>query len=289
MYVDYLLKITVVFILFALGSAISIKEIKQLSQKWKAIIIGLNLQMIFLPLLAFLLVHVIDIKAEWKMGIFLLAICPGGSMSNLISYLVGAELGLSIALTSINSVLILFSLPILTKFGISYFMQDTISMHGSLSGPLLEILLFLLIPTLLGILFRCYFPRFVKKWQSKFKLVSSLFLALVFGVKFFAKEANGGSGINLSDMQEILFPLLLFHLIALLTSFFISKLMKLNAKESGTISIEVGLQNTTLAILISASILNNNEMSKPALILAIFSFFSTFIFAFLSIKLSSKT
>ncbi|MCB9255807.1 MAG: bile acid:sodium symporter [Chitinophagales bacterium] len=285
---DIILKITVFLILFALGSAISIQELKLLRKKWKVIGLGLILQMIFLPILAFGLVYFVDLKQEWKMGIFLVSICPGGSMSNLISYLVGAELGLSIALTSMNSLLILFSLPLLTKFGLYYFMNASPAIGTSFSGPILEIVFLLFIPTILGLLCRIYFPSFVKQWEAKLKLLSTILLALVFGMKFFASEAMGGSGMNILDVQQLLVPVLLFHLTALIASFFISKFSSFTIKESCTISIEVGLQNTSLAILISASILANNEMSKPALLLAIFSFFSTLIFAFISLKFSSK-
>jgi BASS family bile acid:Na+ symporter len=137
------------------------------------------------------------------------------------------------------------------------------------------------IPVILGVAFNETFPKSSKMLQLPLKYVNTLLLAIVFGIKFFASIANGGSGITSAIVISLLPASLIIHLVTMFGSYFISRGFKLPNIKATTIGIEVGLQNTTLALLITATLIGSDEMSQPALVIAIFSFFTTLGFAFL--------
>jgi BASS family bile acid:Na+ symporter len=153
---------------------------------------------------------------------------------------------------------------------------------------LVHVFLIVLLPAFLGLLFNRQFPNTSEKLQNPLKYINTLLLALVFGIKFFADQDNGGSGISTAEITSLLPLILLAHLIAIFFSYYLSRIVRLDNLKSTTISIEVGLQNTTLALLITNNILQNNEMTKPALVYALFSFFTTLLFAYLFQRYGEK-
>ena len=138
-----------------------------------------------------------------------------------------------------------------------------------------------MVPVILGLAFRQIFPQLVTSITKPLKYASTVLLGIIFTIKIFAGEDQGGSGISWNEMF-IIFPIILFiHLTTMFFSYLFSKSIKIEQFRALTISIEVGLQNTTLALLITSVYLSNNEMSKPAVVYAMFSFFSTILFGYI--------
>ena len=108
---------------------------------------------------------------------------------------------------------------------------------------------------------------------------------MVFAIKFFGDTNSGGSGISIDEIWRLLPATLLLHLSAMILTYFIALKSKISGVQATTIGIEVGLQNTALAILVAGTLLRSADMTKPALVYAIFSFFTTFIFAFITIRI----
>jgi BASS family bile acid:Na+ symporter len=277
--IDILISSALGLIMFGIGSSLKFKHFKSLFKRTKPIITGLSFQMIFLPIFAFLLVAFSNLSPELKIGLFIVSICPGGTTSNFISYIVKADVELSVTLTSINSILILFTIPLLSNLAISSFHGDTLVGNITIYNTFLHVLFILLVPAVLGIWFKEKFNNLSLKIQRPLKILNTLLIALVFGIKFFAGTSSGGSGISQVEVFKILPYALVLHFGTMLTSYFLAKKISINNLQSTTIGIEVGLQNTTLALLVTGTLIGNNEMTKPALVYAIFSFFTTLIFA----------
>lgn len=280
--IDILISLVIGLIMFGIGLSLNFKDFKRVLKSPKPILVGLSFQMIFLPLLAFAIAVLTPIKAEWKVGLFVLAICPGGTMSNFISYIVKADVALSLCLTSINSFLIIFTVPLLTSFALHFFINDFSEHSFSMLFVLFQILLLIVLPSFLGILVNYLKSEIATSIQQPIKIINSLLLALVFGIKFFASKTNGGSDISFNDLMSIVPFVASFHVIAIVFSYFGARKLKINNHQATTIGIEAGLQNTTLALLITGTFIANNEMTKPILVFAIFTFFSTLIFAYLA-------
>lgn len=282
--IDILISLVLAVIMFGIGSSLRFRDFKSLFNNKKPVYTGLSLQMVFLPVFAFLIAYFSPLSPELKVGLFIISICPGGTTSNFISYLAKADVALSISLTGINSILIVVTIPFLSNLSISSFIGDSAVANISVWNSFLQVLFILLIPALLGNLFNEKLPSYSKRIQRPLKVINTLLLALVFGIKFFANENSGGSGISQSDIFEILPYCLLLHFGAMFFSYFFARLTSINNYQSTTIGIEVGLQNTTLAILVTGTMIGNNEMTKPSLVYAIFSFFTTLAFAYITMR-----
>ena len=279
MFIDYLISAILALIMFTIGSTLRPENFTYLVKRPKAITLGLLLQMLLLPAIAFIIVTWIPLSPEFKIGIMILALCPGGTTANLVSFLVNAEVALSIALTSINSFLILVTVPLFAYLTMIYFSGEGDMIHLSVGETITNILIVILLPVVLGMFFNRKFPKLSFRLKNPLKYSTIILLALMFTIKFFAPNSRGGSGITFSDVMELFPVLMAIHLLTMGLSYLIARFSLHPERSCITIGIEVGLQNTTLALLITSTLLENDEMSKPALVYALFSFFTTFLFA----------
>ena len=268
--------------MFGIGTSLSTKEFNDQFKAPKAIFLGLILQLFLLPAVALFVSSFTSLSDELKMGIFIVSICPGGATSNFISYIVKADTALSVTLTVLNSFLILITIPILLEFGINVYQLTDVEGELVLGASIFKLLSLLIFPIFLGVLFNSKQPQLASKIKFPVKVVTTILLAVVFGIKFFGATTIGGSGIQTEEILALLGPSISVHFISMMGSFLIARKCRVNALQSITIAIEVGLQNTALALLICSDLLNSNELSKPALVIAMFSFFTTFVFAYLS-------
>lgn len=278
--IDSLLSLVLALIMFGIGSSLTHKDYNNLIQHPKALVLGLVLQMLFLPVIALLLLPLTPLAVVFQAGLFVLMLCPGGTTSNFISYLVKGDVALSISLTSMNSFIILVSIPVFTQVGLPFFGEGTGSVSIGFADTAKDVFLVIILPAIAGLVFNHRYASFSAALQNPLKYINITLLALVFGIKFFADEQSGGSGLT-TDEILLIFPYALgIHILALVFSYFIARRFTLSIPQAITIGIEVGLQNTTLALLVTGSMIGNNDMTKPVLVYAMFSFFTTALFAF---------
>lgn len=282
--VDFLISLVLALIMFTIGSSLKPGQFWQIAKRPKSVALGLILQMLFLPLIVFALVDVIPMSAEFKVGLMILSFCPGGTTANLVSFLVDVDVALSIYLTSINSFLILISVPTLTYLSLLHFDVPGKEISLPIGETILHVILIILLPVIIGMQVRRYFPNLIVKLQKPLKYTSIVLLAAVFSIKFLAPGSQGGSGITLEEIRRLLPITLFIHLLVMFLSYYLAKGFLSDHKACVTIGIEVGLQNTTLALLITSTMLENEQMAKPAMVYALFSFFTTFIYAWVNKK-----
>lgn len=260
--------------MFSLGSSLEAQDFKRIIHQKSSVALGLVLQMILLPSIALGIAYFAPISLEWKIGILIVALCPGGATSNYISYILKADTALSVSLTTVNSFLIIFSVPLLFNFGISALTNQVSDYNIQLGGSIKEVLFFVLTPMLIGLGFRKVFTKTAIASQNLLKWGSTILLGLVFLLKFL-RGTNGKSNLAIVDILELLPYCLLLHFSGMLLSYFLSQKLLKNQLQSITIAIEVGLQNTALALLIANSLFADSLVEQPALAFAMFSFFTT--------------
>ena len=282
MAVNYLIDIVLALIMFSIGTSLELKDYNYVLHYPKTVIIGLLFQMLFLPLLALLIILFSDLNPILKVGLFIVSLCPGGTTSGFVSYLTKADVPLSIALTGINSFLILLTIPIFTNLAVEGFLGQASDIHLPALKTAVDIFLVILIPVFMGSVFNHFYPAMASRLQKWLKYLNIGLLGIMFSIKFFAPVHEGGSGISMADIK-LIFPYAFgIHIIAMLSAYYLSRFFIKKHESCITIGIEVGLQNTTLALMITSVIMQNNEMSKPALVYAFFSFFTTLVFSFLA-------
>ena len=276
---NHIVNASLFLIMFGVGTSVDFNQFGAILKKPKALILGTILQIVALPALAFIILSFFDLEPYIKVGIIIVAACPGGATSNFITYLAKANTALSIFMTSVNTLITLISIPFVVNIALKTFLgansMTTISI-GQSAGILFTIVVF---PAVLGSLIRKFRYGFVIKASPYIKIITSLILATIFIVKIFATEGAGGSGLTVRIALIILPAVLLLHIGALFMGFFTAELFKLDFKKSLTVGIEVGLQNTALAFVVAGTILQSNIMTQPAVIYAAYSFWTTLFFA----------
>lgn len=276
--VNLLLKATLCLITFSLGFSVSKNEFREVFQHPKALTLGLMMQMLGLPIIAGIIAYSFPLSVNFKMGIFLIALCPGGTTANLLSYLFRANVALSISLTALNGMLCLVSIPLFIQAGFYLFQinsaQGAEIIVFSTFQTFLDLLIIIIIPGFIGVALNSKFPNIAKRMQQYLKWILPLCLFFIFGIKFFASPENGGLVLTKSDILVLILPLIVLNFSSTLISFLICRWRGIRFYNCLTVAIEVGLQNTGLALFLAAGT-GILDIQKPALIYAGFSFFST--------------
>ncbi|GIV40433.1 MAG: transporter [Thermonema sp.] len=272
----YILPLVLALIMLGMGLSLTFNDFKRIIRYPKSMLVGLGLQMIGLPFLAFLLAWVAPFSPAIKVGIVLVAACPGGTVSNLITYLLQGNLALSILLTSFNSLLTIFTIPSIVNLALWVFMGDRRELSLPFWNTFVQILLITVIPAVLGIYVRHRVgKRRVEQWQRwlKYLLPGLLGIAMVLTIYF---NQDNSLSFRWYDYLGILPFMLGLNLGGMLLGYYVSKAVHLKRKNCLTIAIEVGLQNTGLAITVatSATMLNSPEAAIPASVYALFTFFT---------------
>lgn len=276
--IDYLLKITLALITLGLGFSVGKDNLIAALMTPRSIVLGLVSQMILLPILAYFICSIFSLSDTFILGVLIISFCPGGSTANLISFLLKANVGLSICLSFFNGFLCLLSVPLFLNVSKYILGINSFDFQIPYEVIIKDLLVLIIIPTTIGIYLSHRFKTFVNTVKGVLKYLLPILLAFVFGFKFFANSSNGGLDISVSDTKQLLLPLLAVNLLSMLIGYIFSRINKVGVKDSLTISIETGLQNTALALLI-ASTISNIEVQKPAVIYASFSFITTFLIA----------
>ncbi|MDH3973598.1 MAG: bile acid:sodium symporter family protein [Deltaproteobacteria bacterium] len=244
--------------MLGMGLSLTVNDFSRLFIKPKAVLLGVGLQTIALPVTGYFLLIFSGLTAELAVGFMLLVACPGGPGSNLVSYICRGDAALSVTLTAISSLLAVITIPLVVNFSIAEFMQAG-HVNISVLKTVLAVLFITLVPLSLGMVIARRFPAFAAAAEQKVKFFSILFLlALVFYT--FYKERN-----HLSELiQQVGLLTILLCILTLLIGFLVSRMLGFNSRIQKTIAIEVGIQNSALAIVVAGSILQSNLMAVPA-------------------------
>lgn len=282
--VNILLNFVLGMIMFGLGLSLTIADFKHLFEEKRALALGLFSQMVLLPGIAFLLATYTNLSPELKVGIMILSFCPGGITSNLISYFVKGNVALAISLTVCNAFLSLFTIPLLVNFSLDYFLGKNTQFSLPFWHTMFEIFIITIIPATAGVAVNWWKADFSKRTEKILNLVLPILLLFVFVLKFL----NGGGGSTQGYIQLLAWVVIVLNAASMLLGFVVGSLGRLGIQNKITISVEVGLHNTALALLIAGEKLNNPVMEKPALVYALFSFIITFLVAWILMKVFGK-
>lgn len=279
--IDLLIDVVLAFITMSLGLNLSKNDFKNIITFPGSLTIGLVAQMIFLPLIALVLMLYADLDPEIKVGFIIISLCPGGVTANLVSYLLKGNVALSISLTVVNGILCMFTLPFLVNLSMDFFLHKTTEIILPVWDTISHIALVTVFPASIGVLIRSRLPAIADRLRPVLKYLLPALLLLIFGVKFFAPPEKGGILLQRDEMFELINWVLAVNFLGMFTGYVLGFFTGINLSNRVTIMVEVGLQNTALALLVAGNILNNANMQKPALVFAVITFFSTLVFAWL--------
>jgi len=286
--IDLLIDLVLAFITMSLGLNLSKQDFSNIIAFPGSLTIGLIAQMVLLPLAAFALMLTSDLSPAVKVGFIIISLCPGGVTSNLISYLLKGNVALSISLTVVNGVLCMFTLPFLVNLSLDYFFNKTMPIELPVFKTIQHIGMVTILPASFGVLVRSKLPKIADRLRPILSYLLPALLLLIFSVKFFAPADKGGVEISTAEFMEQGFWVIVLNFSGMFLGYLLGAAFRINLKNKVTIMVEVGLQNTALALLVAGNILKNPDMQKPAMVYAIITFFSTLIFAWIIRAISVK-
>lgn len=264
------------FIMMGMGLSLKLKDFAMVVTRPKAIVIGLAAQMILLPLLAYVLVLVFQLEPALGIGLIILALCPGGTTSNLYTYLAKGDVALSVSLTAFVSLIAPFTVPLLLLMFMNQLMGEGEAIELPLLKTILQLIVITIIPITLGMLINRFAPNFAAKAEKPVKVFSVVFLFLIIaGIFIKNKETMPGY------FADVGLAALVLNLSCMLLGYFLAKAAQLNEAQSKAIGIEVGLQNGTTALLIALTILGNSTMAAAPTVYSLIMFFTGAGFAYM--------
>ncbi len=241
-----IMNVAIAFIMFGVALSIKPQHFKTLALNPKPVVLGIISQYVLLPALTFLLVLVIRPSTAVAMGMILVAACPGGNVSNLISSISKSNVTLSVSLTAITTVMSLFMTPFNFAFWGSLYAK-----HSPLLVPITidpiemfrTVFLILGIPVILGMFVGMKFPKFTKRIDKTVQTASILFF-----VAFIVAALAGNFSLFLRYIHLIFFLVLIHNGLAYMAGYYFPKTLKVSEIDSRTISIETGIQNSGLGL-----------------------------------------
>lgn len=254
-------------LMFLLGTDLHKEAFANVARNPRAVLAGMTGQLVFLPLIAIGVAWALNLSPVYFMGLVLVACCPGGSSSNVFSMLAKGDVALSVTLTALSSVITLFTLP-LVMGGVAELVSQQAGLEINLPvGKLLvQNLVLLFAPMLLGIMLRHFRPRIAAKVNrvlGKCAFPALMLLAGVFFLQYTNEIIKNFTVLGMAAGALIL--------MAMLCSSLLSRTGRFSSGVRRTIVIEVGMQNAAQAIAIASSpfIFNSGEMAIPAIIYAL--------------------
>lgn len=277
------LALSLVIIMFGMGLTLTVNDFKRVFIEPKAILIGLANQLILLPLIGFLLISIFSVRAEIAIGLIILAACPGGPTSNLITHLAKGDTALSVSLTAIASFVTLITIPFIINLGLQTVLGRETEIQLNVVQTIAQVFVIVIIPVSIGMWIRASKEAFAMKMEKPVRIASGIVFVLVL------------AGVILSEKENIIpyaqqAGLITFtlNILTMGLGMIIATFMKLSPRQAISISIESGIQNGTLAIAIATGLLMNTEYAIAPAIYSLIMFLTGSLVIFWGIKESKQ-
>lgn len=224
-------------VMFGMGTTLSVKDFVLVLKRPKDVFMGAAAQFFVMPFLAFVLSRIFRLDPALTAGVILVGTCPGGTSSNVITYMSKGDVALSVTMTSVSTVLS----PILTP-AITYLLIGTKIAFDPV-GMFLSIVQIVIVPICLGVAVKTFLPKFAEVAVDYLPAVSSIAISLIIG-----GVIGGSKSAIISNIGIILLVVILHNCLGYALGFAIARLVGMTWKKAVALSIEVGMQNSGLAV-----------------------------------------
>lgn len=264
-----ILAISLMIIMLGMGLSLVINDFRRIFKTPKSIVIGLLNQIVLLPVIAFILASIFPLQPEIAVGIMVLAACPGGATSNLISHLAKADTALSVTLTAFSSFITILTIPFIVNFSLEQFLDQSNMIQLDIMQTFLQILMIIIIPIIIGMLIRKYRESFAMKMEKPVRIASAIVLILVVaGIIIKEKDTLAES------FKQAGLAVITLNLIVMFVGFYSAKLFKITNRRALSIAIESGIQNGTLGITVAVVLLGNSQFAVVSAIYGVLMLFT---------------
>ena len=263
-------------IMLGLGLGLSTDDFIKVLKNPKIFFIGVFAQIILLPLVAYILVTIINLPAALALGLMIIAAAPGGVTSNVMTKFAKGDVALSISLTAISSLISIISVPLIVFNSAKLLGVPIITEEISMTGIALKMAGVVTLPVIIGMMVRRFATNFILTNLKFVERTTGILFLIVFAAIWIEERNN-----IINYLSQAGLAVLFLNVVMMILAYFLAKIFASNIKQRRCISIECGLQNGTLAVFVATQIFNDIIFVIPTAAYALIMYITAFIFMYI--------
>ena len=263
-------------IMLGLGLGLTVNDFKRVLQNPKIFFVGIFSQIVLLPIIAYILILVIEVPIAIALGVMIIASAPGGVTSNVMTKFARGDVALSISLTAVCSLISIISVPLIVFSSAKLIGVSNISEEITMTGIALKMAGVVTLPVFIGMIIRKFTENFISN-NIKFIERTTGFLFLIVFAAIWIEERNN----ILSYLSQAGVIVLTLNIVMMIFAYYLAKVFSSNIEQRRCIAIECGLQNGTLAVFVATQIFNEIIYVIPTAAYALIMYITAFIFMYL--------
>ena len=273
--------IALALIMLTLGLGLTTSDFTRVIKQPKDFLIGLICQVILLPIIAFVLIKILNVQPALALGVMIIAAAPGGVTSNILTKFANGDVALSVSLTAIISLLSILTVPFIVIKSADLLDINYLSKEISMSGISIKMFLVVTLPVVIGMLIRKFAQDFIIKRTALIEKISLTLFMIVF-ISIWLEEWDN---IIMYISRAGIITLIL-NVTMMVLGFYVAKIFASGIEQRKCISLECGLQNGTLAVFVSTQIFDDIIYLIPTASYALIMFVTSIIFVLLLKKIN---
>ena len=273
--------IALALIMLTLGLGLTTNDFTRVLNRPKDFLVGLICQLIFLPIIAFALIKILNVQTELALGFMIIAAAPGGVTSNILTKFANGDVALSVSLTAIISLLCILTVPFIVFQSADLLNINYITPQISMSGISIKMFLVITLPVLVGMLLRKLASDFIIRRTALIEKISLILFIVVFISIWIEEWENIITYISKAGVITLILNLTMMTL-----GFYVAKIFASGIEQRKCISLECGLQNGTLAVFVSTQLFDDLIYLMPTASYALVMFVTSIIFVLLLRKVN---
>ena len=273
--------IALALIMLGLGLGLKGRDFLRVINNPKDFIIGFVCQLILLPIVAFIIVLILDLPIEIAVGVMIIAAAPGGVTSNVMTKFANGDVALSVSLTAIISLISIISVPFIIFKSADLLGVTNVSSDITMTGIALKMALVVTVPVVLGMIIRKFAENFISSNISIIEKITFILFVIVFAAILIEEKDN-----ILNYFKQAGVAVLILNILMMTLAYYAAKLFATGVKQRKCISIECGLQNGTLAVFVATQIFSDMTYIIPTAAYALIMYITGFILIFILRRLN---
>jgi len=269
-----LLPLILAFIMFSLGLGLTPADFRRILAQPRALLVGVACHFVLLPLVCYLMLTLLGMGGVFAVGFMILAACPTGSTSNLLTYLARGDVALALSFTAVASVLTIFTLPLVVTWALGHFLGAARAVDVPVGLMMGQVALVLGVPVSLGMWMRRRFTAWALRFEPRATKVATVLFVLIVVL------AVAKNWALLLDNFGSLAPFAVVLNLSMLTlGFAVAWAARLSYRQSVTLGIETAVQNAALALVIASTVLKDDAMAIPGALYGVLMYAGGLVFA----------
>ena len=273
--------IALALIMLGLGLGLKGRDFLRVINNPNDFIVGFVCQLLLLPIVAYIIVLILDLPIEIAVGVMIIAAAPGGVTSNVMTKFANGDVALSVSLTAVISLISIISVPFIIFKSADLLGITNISSDITMTGIALKMALVVTVPVILGMIIRKFAENFVSSNISIIEKITFILFVIVFAAILIEEKDN-----ILNYFKQAGVAVLILNILMMTLAYYAAKLFATGIKQRKCISIECGLQNGTLAIFVATQIFSDITYIIPTAAYALIMYITGFILIFILRRLN---